>query len=77
VNMKMGLAILFGIPAILLAIIYYSLGNNNYWHLDINNYWHLFLFWYMAMIMYIPGMLLLHFAYIHHVRNKIKREFED
>ena len=68
-NMKIGFGILFGIPTILLAFIYYSLG--------INNHWQLFLFLFMVLIAYMPGMFLLHLAYLYHVKNKVKREYRD
>lgn len=65
-NMKLGFSILFGIPTILLAFIYYSLG--------INNYWQLFVFSFMVMIAYMPGMLILHFVYTYQIRNKVHKE---
>lgn len=68
-NIKICLGILFGIPTILLIFIYYFIG--------INNHWQLFLFLFMALIAYTPGMLLLHLAYVYHVKNKVQREFGD
>lgn len=68
-NMKIGFGILFGVPTMLLAFIYYSLG--------IHNYWQLFLFLSMVLIIYTPGMLLLHLVYVYHVKNKVQREFGD
>ncbi len=68
-KIKMGLAILFGIPTILLTFMYYFIG--------IHNYWQLFLFLFMTLITYTPGMLLLHLAYVYHVENKVQREFGD
>ncbi len=67
-NMKIGFSILFGVPTILLAFIYLSLGANNYWQI--------FLFSSMVLIAYLPGMLLLHLVYMYNVRNRIHEELE-
>jgi hypothetical protein len=65
-NMKICFGILFGVPTILLAFIYYYLG--------VSNYWQLFLFSSMVLIAYMPGMLILHLVYTCHMRNKIHNE---
>ena len=65
-NMKIGFSILFGVPTILLAFIYFLLG--------VNNYWQLFLFSSMVLIVYMPGMLLLHLVYTRHIRNRVHKE---
>lgn len=66
-NIIVALSILFGVPTIVLAFIYYSVG--------INNYWQLFVFFFMVMTLYMPGMLLLHLVHMYHVKNELKREF--
>jgi hypothetical protein len=68
-NVMICFGILFGVPTILLAFMSCNL--------DIHNYWQLFLFLSMILIMYMPGMLLLHLAYVYHVKNKVQREFGD
>jgi hypothetical protein len=68
-DMKIGFSILFGLPTILLAFIYYYLG--------VDNYWQLFLFSSMVLIAYLPGILLLHLVYTCHMRNKINNNIGD
>jgi len=68
-NMKIGFDILFRVPTVLLAFIYCYLGTSNYWQL--------FLFLSMILIMYLPGMLLLHLVYTYHIKYRVQREFGD
>lgn len=68
-NKKMALSILFGVPTVLLAYVYYSLG--------INNYWQLFLFSCMVILGYMPGMLIMRVLQTNFVRNAIQKSLSD
>jgi hypothetical protein len=68
-NIKIFFGILFGVPTILLAFVYYYLG--------VNNYWQLFLFSSMVLIAYLPGMLLLHLVYMCNIGNSVQSELGD
>ncbi len=68
-NVKISLAILFVIPTIILAFIYYYFG--------INNYLQLFLFLCMAIICYAPGALMLRIVQLRWSRDKIRDDLDD
>lgn len=68
-NKKLALIILFGFPTVILLWIYHSLG--------INNYWQLFLFSFMAIIGYAPGISVVCMLETEWIRNRVKKDLGD
>lgn len=68
-NKKLALIILFGFPTVILMWIYHSLG--------INNYWQLFLFSFIAIIGYAPGISVVCMLETEWIRNKVQKDLGD
>lgn len=64
-NPKIFFGLLFGLPTVLLAYMYYDLG--------INNLWQLFLFCWAVAMGYMPGII----AYTYYIRNRVRNSTQE
>lgn len=63
-NPKLFFGLLFGVPTILLAYIYYDFG--------ISDLWQLFLFSWAVAMGYMPGII----VYTYYIRNRLQKTLD-
>ncbi len=64
-NAKTFFGLIFGVPTVVLIFIYYELRINN----KLNNLWQLFLFCWMVITGYMPGIMI----YTYYLEDKIHK----
>ena len=68
-NPKIFFGLIFGIPTVLAVYLYHGLG--------INNLWQLFLFCWMVIMLYMPGIIVGTYYIRYHIRNKAQKTLAD
>lgn len=68
-NPKIFFGLIFGMPTLILWYIYYNLG--------IHNLWQLFLFCWMVIMLYIPGIVTGTYYIRNRIRNSVQKTLVD
>lgn len=68
-NPKIFFGLILGIPTLILVYIYHSLG--------INNLWQLFLFCWMVIMLYMPGVIVGTYYIRCHIRDRVQKTLVD